>query len=102
MRTALFLLLLLAVASVPGSIWPQRYIDAGRVADYLAQHRALGPWLDRLQMFDVYASAWFASIYLLLVISLVGCVIPRSRTHWRDASPTPGHPAPPRTAPPLP
>jgi cytochrome c biogenesis protein len=83
MRTALFLLLLLAVGAIPGSIWPQRNIDAGRVADYLGQHRSLGPWLDRLGFFDVYSSPWFASIYLLLFISLVGCVLPRSRVHWR-------------------
>jgi len=83
MRTALFLLLLLAIGAIPGSIWPQRNIDASRVADYLAQHSSLGPWLDRLGFFDVYASPWFASIYLLLFISLVGCVLPRSRVHWR-------------------
>jgi len=83
MRTALFLLLLLAIGAVPGSIWPQRNIDAGRVADYLARHRDTGPWLDRLGFFDVYASPWFAAIYLLLFISLVGCVVPRSRIHWR-------------------
>jgi cytochrome c biogenesis protein len=82
MRTALFLLLLLAGGAIPGSIWPQRNIDAGRVADYLGQHRSLGPWLDRLGFFDVYSSPWFASIYLLLFISLVGCVLPRSRVHW--------------------
>jgi len=83
MRTALFLLLLLAVGAVPGSIWPQRNIDAGRVADYLASHRSTGPWLDRLGFFDVYSSPWFAAIYLLLFVSLVGCVVPRSRIHWR-------------------
>jgi cytochrome c biogenesis protein len=83
MRTALFLLLLLAIGAVPGSIWPQRNIDAGRVADYLARHRRTGPWLDRLGFFDVYASPWFAAIYLLLFISLVGCVVPRSKMHWR-------------------
>jgi len=94
MRTALFLLLLLAVASVPGSIWPQRNIDAARVADYLTRHPALGPWLDRLQLFDVYGSPWFAAIYLLLVISLVGCVIPRTRLHWRAIRAQP--PATPR------
>ena len=38
MRTALFLLLLLSVAAVPGSIFPQRTIDPGRVADYLADN----------------------------------------------------------------
>ncbi|MDQ1538683.1 MAG: cytochrome c biosis protein [Actinomycetota bacterium] len=83
MRTALFLLLLLAIAAVPGSIWPQRNIDAGRVAEYLAQHRSTGPWLDRLGIFDVYSSPWFAAIYLLLFVSLLGCVIPRSKIHWR-------------------
>ena len=83
MRTALFLLLLLAIGAVPGSIWPQRNIDAGRVADYLASHRSAGPWLDRLGFFDVYSSPWFAAIYLLLFVSLVGCVVPRSKIHWR-------------------
>jgi cytochrome c biogenesis protein len=83
MRTALLLLLLLAIGAVPGSIWPQRSIDAGRVADYLASHQSTGPWLDRLGFFDVYSSPWFAAIYLLLFVSLVGCVVPRSRIHWR-------------------
>ena len=83
MRTALLLLLLLAIGAVPGSIWPQRNIDAGRVADYLTRHRGTGPWLDRLGFFDVYASPWFAAIYLLLFVSLVGCVVPRSKIHWR-------------------
>ncbi len=83
MRTALFLLLLLAIGAVPGSIWPQRNIDAGRVADYLAGHRSMGPWLDRLGFFDVYSSPWFAAIYLLLFVSLVGCVAPRSKIHWK-------------------
>ena len=83
MRTALLLLLLLAIGAVPGSIWPQRNIDAGRVADYLASHRSTGPWLDRLGFFDVYSSPWFAAIYLLLFVSLVGCVVPRSRIHSR-------------------
>ena len=81
MRTALFLLLLLAVAAVPGSVLPQRGIDAQRVTTYLADHRTSGPWLDRLGFFDVYSSVWFSAIYLLLFISLVGCVVPRSRQH---------------------
>jgi cytochrome c biogenesis protein len=82
MRTALFLLLLLAVGAVPGSIWPQRSIDAARTATYIADHPKSGPWLDKLGFFEVYASPWFAAIYLLLFISLVGCVLPRSRVHW--------------------
>lgn len=82
MRTALFLLLLLSVAAVPGSIFPQRSIDAGRVADFLATNPGVGPWLDRLSFFDVYTSPWFSAIYLLMVISLIGCIVPRTRLHW--------------------
>jgi cytochrome c biogenesis protein len=81
MRTALFLLLLLAIAAVPGSIFPQRNIDAGRVADYLAQNPTSSPWLDRFGFFDVYSSPWFSAIYLLLFVSLVGCIVPRTRVH---------------------
>lgn len=92
MRVALLLLLLLAVAAVPGSLFPQRGIDPGAVDGYLAEHTTTGPWLDRLGAFDVYASPWFSAIYLLLFVSLVGCVVPRARQHWRAV-----RSAPPRT-----
>lgn len=94
MRTALFLLLLLAIAAVPGSIWPQRGVDAARVADYLDRHPDLGKWLDRFSFFDVYSSPWFSAIYLLLVISLLGCIIPRTKQQWQGARKQP--PAAPR------
>jgi cytochrome c biogenesis protein len=84
MRTALFLLLLLAVAAVPGSVLPQRGVDANAVTAYLADHPSSGPWLDRLGGFDVYSSPWFSAIYLLLFISLIGCVLPRTRLHVRS------------------
>ena len=83
MRTALFLLLLLSIAAVPGSIFPQRNIDSGKVADYIAQHQATAPWLDRFGFFDVYASPWFSAVYLLLFVSLIGCIIPRTALHAR-------------------
>jgi cytochrome c biogenesis protein len=83
MNTALFLLLLLAVAAVPGSIFPQRIQDPAKVSDYMENNPVLGEWLDRLQFFDVFSSAWFSAIYLLLFVSLVGCVIPRAAKHWR-------------------
>jgi cytochrome c biogenesis protein len=83
MRTALILLFLLALAAVPGSLLPQRSLNPAKVDQYLAAHPALGPWLDRLDAFDVFASPWFAAIYLLLFVSLVGCVIPRIRLHAR-------------------
>jgi cytochrome c biogenesis protein len=83
MRVALLLLMLLAVAAVPGTVFPQRPQDPAAVATYLTDHPDLGPLLDRLGFFDVYASVWFSAIYLLLFVSLVGCILPRSRTHLR-------------------
>lgn len=78
MRVALILLFLLALASVPGSLFPQRGTNPIAVDEYIANHPALAPWLDRLSMFDVFAAPWFAAIYLLLCISLAGCIIPRT------------------------
>lgn len=83
MRVALLLLMLLAVAAVPGTVFPQRAQDQAKVAEYLTTHAELGPWLDRLGFFDVYSSVWFSAIYLLLFVSLVGCILPRTRVHWR-------------------
>lgn len=83
MRTALVLLLLLAIAAIPGSIVPQRTADPNGVAQYKTANPDLYPILDGLQLFDVYSSAWFSAIYILLFISLIGCVIPRTKHHWK-------------------
>ena len=83
MRTALVLLLLLAIAAVPGSIVPQRSADPNGVTQYFSDNPSLAPVLDNLQLFDVYTSAWFSAIYILLFVSLIGCVIPRTKHHWK-------------------
>jgi cytochrome c biogenesis protein len=83
MRIALILLLLLALAAVPGSLYPQRSADPNGVVLYFKANPGLAPWLDNLQLFDVYSSSWFSSIYLLLFISLIGCVIPRVGVHYK-------------------
>ncbi|MBC7723797.1 MAG: cytochrome c biogenesis protein ResB [Burkholderiaceae bacterium] len=83
MRTALFLLLLLAIAAVPGSLVPQRSSDPNGVLQYFTNNPTLAPVLDSVQGFDVYSSAWFSAIYLLLFVSLIGCVVPRTLHHWR-------------------
>ncbi|MEU4559162.1 cytochrome c biogenesis protein ResB [Actinoplanes sp. NPDC023936] len=83
MRTALILLFLLAVAAVPGSIFPQRSVNRENVTEYFTAHPKLAPTLDRFFAFDVYSSPWFAAIYLLLFTSLIGCVLPRLRDHIR-------------------
>jgi cytochrome c biogenesis protein len=83
MRVALMLLMLLAVAAVPGSVLPQRNQDAAGVIEYLADHPTAGEWLDKAGFFDVYSSVWFSAIYILLFVSLVGCILPRSAAHYR-------------------
>lgn len=81
MRTALFLLLLLAFAAIPGSIVPQRSADPNGVVQFRVDNPELYPVLDALQVFNTYGSVWFSSIYLLLFVSLIGCVIPRTKHH---------------------
>jgi cytochrome c biogenesis protein len=83
MRTALILLLLLAAAAVPGSVFPQRSADPNGVTAYFKNNPALAPVLDAIQLFDVYTSVWFSAIYILLFISLIGCVVPRTGAHAR-------------------
>ncbi|MFC4865493.1 cytochrome c biogenesis protein ResB [Streptomonospora arabica] len=83
MRTALILLFLLAVGAIPGSMLPQRGVSVEQVNNYFTEHPDLAPWLDRLYLFDVYSSPWYAAIYLLLFVSLTGCVLPRALAHYR-------------------
>ena len=83
MRTALVLLFLLALAAVPGSVVPQRNIDAVSVRTWQEEHPRLAPIYDALGLFDVYGSVWFSAIYILLMVSLTGCVLPRLKVYWR-------------------
>lgn len=83
MRTALVLLFLLALASVPGSLLPQRPLNPTKVDSYLATHGAWGRFLDRIGAFDVFGSFWFSAVYLLLFASLIGCLLPRISVYAR-------------------
>ena len=51
--------------------------------EYLGDHPTLGEWLDRFGFFEVYSSVWFSAIYILLFVSLVGCIVPRTLSHAR-------------------
>ena len=83
MRTALLLLLMLAVAAVPGSLFPQRSADPNGVIQWERNNPEAFPIADALGLFDVYLSPWFSAIYLLLFTSLIGCVIPRAKYHYK-------------------
>ena len=81
MRTALILLMMLGVASIPGSLFPQRNQNPMKVTEFFKANPTLAQWLDKAKIFDVYSSPWFSAIYILLFISLIGCVLPRSIEH---------------------
>src|SRR5690349_5672978 len=89
MGTALVLLFLLALGAIPGALLPQRSLNESKVEQYIAEHPIVGPWLDRLQAFEVFSSFWFTAIYVLLFVSLVGCLTPRLLEHVRSLRATP-------------
>ncbi|MGP3952989.1 cytochrome c biogenesis protein ResB [Streptomyces sp. 7N604] len=78
MRVALILLFLLSLASIPGSLVPQAGTEPVKVQEFRAEHETLAPIYDKLGLFHVYSSVWFSAIYILLFISLIGCIVPRS------------------------
>ncbi|WP_061961064.1 cytochrome c biogenesis protein ResB [Demequina flava] len=84
MRVALILLILLALAAIPGSMlpqWPQAPSDTQAFID---ANPFWGPLLDATGFLDVFGSAWFTAIYVLLFASLIGCIIPRVMVYWRE------------------
>jgi len=84
MQTALVLLMLLAVAAIPGSLYPQRSVNPALTEQFLAENGRWGEFLDALGFFEVFSSPWFSAIYLLLFISLIGCIVPRVGVHLRQ------------------
>ncbi len=84
MRTALILLFLLALAAIPGSMVPQQRISPIEVMDWKKAHPNLDKVFEPLGMYDVYSSPWFSAIYLLLFVSLIGCILPRIVKYARD------------------
>lgn len=89
MRTALVLLMLLGLAAIPGSLVPQDRVDAFAVSRWKFAHPGLTPLYERLGLFHVYGSVWFSAIYILLMTSLVGCILPRLKVYLRAATATP-------------
>ncbi|MFE0652250.1 cytochrome c biogenesis protein ResB [Streptomyces sp. NPDC059534] len=78
MRVALILLFMLSLGAVPGSLVPQTSADELKVQAFKDAHETLTPLYEKLQFFDVYSSVWFSAIYILLFVSLIGCIVPRT------------------------
>jgi len=77
MRTALALLFLLALATIPGSMIPQRSASPISVLDFKRDNPFWDGILEPLGFYDVYTSPAFSAVYLLLFVSLIGCILPR-------------------------
>ena len=91
MRTAIVLLLMLAAGAVVGSLIPQIPNSPQRVAAYQVDHPLWAKLWQAAGFFDVFGSWWFALITTLLFVSLVACLIPRSRAMIRAARAKPIH-----------
>ena len=49
-----------------------------KVADFQKRHDTITPIYEKLGLFHVYSSVWFSAIYILLFVSLIGCIVPRT------------------------
>lgn len=90
MRNAIIMLLLLVIALLPASILPQKRQDPVLADEWIEDNGIWGTILDALGFFNILTAPWFAAIYILLFISLVGCIVPRSFSLVRDWRAGPG------------
>ena len=83
MRTALILLLMLALG-LGGRVADPPATELARAGRAVPDRpRVLGTFLQRAGLFDVFGSWWFTLITVLLFVSLVACLIPRTRALMR-------------------
>jgi len=87
MSTALVLLFTLAMASIVATFIPQEPAIPQTVAQWRAGTEGPGETVTRIldgaELFDVFGSWWFATIMVLLLVSLTGCLVPRYRAFAR-------------------
>jgi cytochrome c biogenesis protein len=80
LKLTITLLIIIAVASILGTIIPQQY-EGGE------SFRHLGPGLvkvfNSLQLFDMYHSVWFIILMGLLSLNLIVCSLNRLPASWK-------------------
>ncbi|MBK7725431.1 MAG: cytochrome c biogenesis protein ResB [Dehalococcoidia bacterium] len=92
MKFALFLVGLALVAGLVGTVIPQvpgpmRGNLAARSAWMELRRDTYGPLtgpMDGLQLFDVFHSAWFNGLWLLIIVAVTVCTVSRFRPTWRS------------------
>lgn len=87
MRTALWLLGVLAVESIIATVVPQEINVPQTVAEWRTGESgpgaAVSAVIDAIGAYDVYASPLFLMTLVLLFTSLTACLLPRIRAWWR-------------------
>jgi cytochrome c biogenesis protein len=80
-RLAIVLLSAIALGALLGTVIPQQ---AAAEAFSSRLHPALLAVLQALQLFDIYHSAWFILLLVLLAINLIACSLDRFPAAWRQ------------------
>lgn len=80
-KLTIFLLILLAIVSIIGTLIKQNAPSAEYIKRYGIQ---LYNVLDFFNLFDMYHSWWFSAILLFLVVNLIACSLQRFPGVWRQ------------------
>jgi cytochrome c biogenesis protein len=93
MRTGLWLILILGLMSLVGTLVPQAQpgvvADPEAYASFLESVRSkYGGWttvMDKLSVFFIFTSIWFKAISVLLATSVLACSVNRAPRLWKVA-----------------
>jgi cytochrome c biogenesis protein len=83
LKLTIFLLILLAIVSIIGTVIKQNAPSEEYIHRYGIQ---LYNVLEFFSIFDMYSSWWFTAILLFLVVNLIACSIHRFPGAWRQIS----------------
>jgi cytochrome c biogenesis protein len=83
LKLTIFLLILLAVVSIIGTMIAQNAAPEEYIRRYGAP---LYEILDFFNLFDMYHSWWFSAILLILVLNLIACSLERFPRVWNQIS----------------
>ena len=80
------------VAGLVGTVLPQvpgpmRGNAAARSAWLELRRESYGPFtgtMDQLELFDVFHSAWFNALWVVIIVSVTVCTVSRFRPTWRS------------------
>ena len=80
-RLAIFLLIIITLASIIGTPIPQnRGLD-----EYVAQYGQWGNIFYRLQLTKLYQSSWFVALLILFALNIIVCTLTRLAPKFRKA-----------------